>query len=153
MNFAPPAVELKARLVLRGSCAFLALLMVNICLYFVWLDAWSSLIHSIIYVFAFWTQSLAGRGGGVYLESYTREVRFLMRWDQHAEEEDDEEFIQNRACARRGGEQFNQSQEVSPTRCRVAPARASPLQRERAGKIKRTWGVWEQGRQLPDSQT
>ena len=35
MNFAPPAVELKARLVLRGSCAFLALLMVNICLYFV----------------------------------------------------------------------------------------------------------------------
>ena len=23
-------------------------------------------------------------GGGVYLESYTREARFLTRWDQHA---------------------------------------------------------------------
>ena len=26
-----------------------------------------------------------------------------------------------------GGESFNQSEEVSPTRCRVAPAQASPL--------------------------
>ena len=25
-----------------------------------------------------------GGGGGVYLESYTREARFLTRWDQHA---------------------------------------------------------------------
>jgi len=24
------------------------------------------------------------QGGGVYLESYTREARFLTRWDQHA---------------------------------------------------------------------
>ena len=35
-----------------------------------------------------------GGGGGVYLESYTREARFLTRWDQHAvaqqgEEEED----------------------------------------------------------------
>ena len=30
------------RLVLQGSCAFLALLRVNICLFFVLLDAWSS---------------------------------------------------------------------------------------------------------------
>ena len=27
---------------------------------------------------------LGGGGGGVYLESYTREARFLTRWDQHA---------------------------------------------------------------------
>ena len=42
-----------------------------------------------------------GGGGGVYLESYTREARFLTRWDQHAfaqrqeeerEEEEEEEF-------------------------------------------------------------
>ena len=25
-----------------------------------------------------------GGGGGVYVESYTREARFLTRWDQHA---------------------------------------------------------------------
>ena len=40
MNFASPAVEINllgARLVLQGSCAFLALMM-NICLYFIQLD-------------------------------------------------------------------------------------------------------------------
>ena len=39
-----------------------------------------------------------GGGGGVYLESYTREARFLTRWDQHAVEEEEEEeevFITN----------------------------------------------------------
>ena len=39
--------------------------------------------------------------GGVYLESYTREARFLTRWDHHTqqeeveEEEGEEEFITN----------------------------------------------------------
>ena len=31
-----------------------------------------------------------GGGGGVYLESYTREARFLTRWDQEEEEEEEE---------------------------------------------------------------
>ena len=41
INFAPTALELNLLgecLVLQGSCAFLALLMVDVCLYFVWLD-------------------------------------------------------------------------------------------------------------------
>jgi len=43
-----------------------------------------------------------GGGGGVYLESYTREARFLTRWDQHAvAQRREEEFIQNRTRARR----------------------------------------------------
>ena len=73
---------------------------------------------------AYWTQSLpfawwvllppvggggGGGGGEVYLESYTREARFLTRWDQHAvaqrrreeEEEEEEEFTSNRTRARR----------------------------------------------------
>ena len=40
-----------------------------------------------------------GGGGGVYIESYTREARFLTRWDQHGKEE--EEFTYNRTRARR----------------------------------------------------
>ena len=43
-------------------------------------------------------------------KSYTREAR-MTRCDQHTG----------------GGEQFNPSQEVSPTRSRVAPTQSSPL--------------------------
>ena len=32
-----------------------------------------------------------GGGGGVYLESYTPEARFLTRWDQQAVVEEEEE--------------------------------------------------------------
>ena len=36
-----------------------------------------------------------GGGGGVYLESYTREARFLTRWDQQEEEEEEESNLIN----------------------------------------------------------
>jgi len=40
-----------------------------------------------------------GRGGGLYSESYTREARFLARWDQPENEE--EEFIEKSRRRRR----------------------------------------------------
>jgi hypothetical protein len=38
-----------------------------------------------------WIGGGRGGGGGVYLESYTREARILTRWDQGDEEEEEEE--------------------------------------------------------------
>jgi hypothetical protein len=37
-----------------------------------------------------------GGGGGVCLESYTREARFLTRWDQHEEEDEEEKEEEER---------------------------------------------------------